>query len=142
MKIIKWNNEPILSDFWNNFFESEINHPANRRAFCSPATNIIEHENHFQLDLAVPGLNKEDFKIDIENNVLTVSSEKEEKNEESNNNYTRKEFVYGCFNRSFSLPKSINTESIEATYTNGILQIVLPKKEEEKAKAKREIAIA
>jgi HSP20 family protein len=142
MKIMKWHNEPNFVDLWNNFFENENYTPGFRKYCSAPAANIIEHEGDFQLDLAIPGMNKEDFKIDVENNLLTVSSEKQAQNEESEKNFTRKEFVYGCFSRSFTLPKSVDTENINAIYKNGILQIVLPKKEEEKTKVKREIAIA
>jgi len=141
MKIMRWNNEPILSDFWNSFFENEINQPVYRRQFSAPAANILEQDGEYHLELAVPGLSKEDFKIDVENNLLTVSSEKELQNEENGKNFTRKEFVYGSFSRSFTLPKSIDTDNINASYQNGILHIMLPKKEEEKAKAKRLIAI-
>jgi HSP20 family protein len=142
MKIMRWNNEPNLYDFWNDFFANDRSFPAYHKNYSAPAANITEHEGEFQLELAVPGMNKEDFKIDVENNLLTISSEKEMQNEEKDKNYTRREFVYGSFSRSFTLPKSVNSDSIEATYKNGILQIVLPKKEEEKVKVKKEIAIA
>jgi HSP20 family protein len=139
---MRWNNEPNFVDLWSNFFENETTTPGYRRYCSAPAANIVEHEGDFQLELAVPGMNKEDFKIDVENSLLTVSSEKQVQNEENDKNYTRKEFVYGCFSRSFTLPKSVDADNINATYKNGILQIVLPKREEEKAKVKREIAIA
>jgi HSP20 family protein len=141
MKIMKWHNEPNFIDLWNNFFENETYTPGFHRYCTAPAANIVEHEGDFQIDLAVPGMNKDDFKIDVENNLLTVSSEKQAQNEENDKNYTRKEFAYGSFSRSFTLPKSVNTDNINATYKNGILQIVLPKKEEEKVKVKREITI-
>lgn len=142
MKIMKWHNEPNFVDLWNNFFENETYTPGFRRYCSTPAANIVEQEGSFRLELAVPGMNKEDFKIDVENNLLTVSSEKQAQNEENEMNFTRKEFVYGSFSRSFTLPKSVDADSINATYKNGLLQIVLPKKEEEKTKVKREIAIA
>jgi HSP20 family protein len=114
-----------------------------RRNCAVPAANISETDNDFTIALAVPGLSKEDFKIEIENNLLTIFSEKKESKEENTENYTRKEFMVGSFSRSFTLPKSIDTEKIQAQYNNGILNVVLPKKEEEKnAKFKREIAIA
>ena len=142
MKILRWNNEPNYSDFWNNLFDNESHFPVYRHQCVAPAANIMEHENDFQLEIAVPGLNKEDFKIGIENSVLTISSEKQDENNENNKDYTRREFAYGNFSRSFTLPKSVNTDNINATYKNGILQIVLPKKEEDRTKIKREIAIA
>ena len=142
MKIMKWTNEPNFVDLWHNFFENEAYSPVFNRQYSAPATNIVEQESDFKLELAVPGMNKEDFKIDVENNLLTVSSEKQMEKEENDKNFTRKEFTYGAFSRSFTLPKSVDADNINATYLNGILQIVLPKKEEEKAKVKREIAIA
>ncbi len=139
---MRWHNEPNFVDLWNKLFENENTTPGFRRYCSTPAANITENEGDFQLELAVPGMNKEDFKIDVENNLLTVSSEKQTQNEENEKNITRKEFVYGCFSRSFTLPKSVDTDNINATYKNGILQVVLPKREEEKTKVKREIAIA
>lgn len=143
MKIVKWNNEPSFVDFFNNFFENETNNLGFRRNCSVPAANISETDADFTIALAVPGLSKEDFKIEIENNLLTIFSEKKESKEETTENYTRKEFVVGSFSRSFTLPKSIDSDKIQALYNNGILNVILPKKEEEKnAKLKREIAIA
>jgi HSP20 family protein len=139
---MRWNNEPNFVDLWHNFFENEAYTPGFRRYCTAPAANITELEGSFQLDLAVPGMSREDFKIDVENNLLTISSEKQAQNEENEKNFTRKEFVYGSFSRSFTLPKSVDADNINASYKDGILQIVLPKKEEEKTKIKREIAIA
>ena len=141
MKLIRLNNEPTFSDLLNSFFEND---PANlfSRNHCNvPATNIVENEKSYELELAVPGMNKEDFRIDIENNTLTISSEKNEEKEETTKNYTRKEFVYGSFSRSFVLPKNIDTEKIKAEYKNGVLCMALPKKEEDKTNLKRVIEI-
>jgi HSP20 family protein len=142
MKIMRWNNETNFVDIWNDLFENESNTPGFSRLYSAPAANIVEHEGEFQLDLAVPGMNKEDFKIGVENNLLTVSSEKQTQNEENGKNFTRKEFAYRSFSRSFTLPISVDADTINATYKNGILKIVIPKNEEEKVKVKREIAIA
>ncbi len=138
---MKWNPEPTFSGLMNSFFENELNLMSPQRFGYAPATNIVENENSFRLELSVPGMEKEDFKVDVENNVLTISAEKQEEKTEENKNFTRREFVYGNFSRSFVLPKSINADDIKAEYKNGILNIDLPKKEEEKAKAKKEIAI-
>lgn len=143
MKIVKWNNEPSFVDFFNNFFENETFNRNFHRNCSVPAANISETDNDFTIALAVPGLSKDDFKVEIENNLLTIYSEKSESKEENTDNFTRKEFVVGSFSRSFTLPKSVDSEKIQAQYNNGILNVVLPKKEEEKnAKLKREIAIA
>jgi HSP20 family protein len=132
---------PSLSDdFLRTSFLGDlldVNH------FCSaPAVNIIEKEEDFQIDVAAPGLSKNDFKINLENNVLTISSEKESKKEESEKNYSRKEFSYSSFSRSFTLSEHVDADKISASYQDGILHINLPKKEEAKAKPIREIAIA
>lgn len=141
MKLIRWNNEPNFSELMNSFFENENDNFFSKRHFNVPATNIVENENSFELELAVPGMKKEDFKIDVENNMLTISSEKQEEKEVNNKNYTRKEFVYGSFSRSFVLPKSIDPDKINAEYKNGVLCLNLPKKEEETLKVKKQIQI-
>lgn len=98
-----------------------------------PAVNIRENENEFTVEVAVPGMNKEDFKINVENNILTISSEKTIENEDSNDRYTRKEFSYQSFERSFNLPKDVvENDKITASYKNGELRITIPKKEEAK----------
>jgi len=106
-----------------------------------PAVNIIESKEDYRIDVAAPGLNKEDFKVNLENNVLTVSSEKEEKQEEDGK-VMRKEFSYYSFSRSFTLPLTVNAEKIRATHKDGILQVIIPKKEEAKEKPSREIKIS
>jgi HSP20 family protein len=106
-----------------------------------PAVNIIESKDDYRIDVAAPGLNKEDFKVNLENNVLTVSSEKEEKQEEDGK-VMRKEFSYYSFSRSFTLPLTVNAEKIRATHKDGILQVIIPKKEEAKEKPSREIKIS
>ena len=108
-----------------------------------PAVNIKETDTDFSLELAVPGKNKDDFSIEIDHNVLTISSETKTENEQKSENgrYTRKEFSYSSFRRAFTLPDSINSEAINATYENGVLNVVLPKKEEALPKPKRLIDI-
>ena len=107
-----------------------------------PAVNIHESENEFAVELAAPGMKKSDFKIEVENGVLTVSAEKESEMNEEKNNYTRKEFSYSSFKRSFTMPDSVNTEQISATYQDGVLTLGLPKKEESKAKPVKSIKVS
>ena len=107
-----------------------------------PAVNIVESKDDYRIDVAAPGLNKEDFKVNLENNVLTVSSEKEEKQEDKDEKVMRKEFSYYSFSRSFTLPLTVNAEKIRATHKDGILQVIIPKKEEAKEKPSREIKIS
>ncbi len=129
----------LVEEFFNGevfpkFFDAETQHSI-------PAVNIVENKDEYRIEVAAPGLNKEDFKINLENNVLTVSSEKEEKREEKDEKYMRKEFSYYSFNRSFTLPMTVDSEKIKATQKDGILQILIPKKEEARVKPMREIKI-
>ncbi len=109
-----------------------------------PAVNIIESDNEYQIEVAAPGMKKEDFKIDLDNNWLTISSEKKsEKKEEKKGNYTRREFSYQSFQRSFTIPEyEVDGDKISAKYCDGVLCINLPKREEAKPKPAREIKIS
>lgn len=98
----------------------------------SPSVNIVEQDNQYVMQLAAPGLEKSDFNIRIENDYLVISAEKKMEKEESGNDgkFTRREFNYSSFKRSFQLDDNINREAIGASYENGVLHITLPKKEE------------
>lgn len=104
-----------------------------------PAVNIKENAEDFELEIAAPGLKKDDFKVTVEEGVLTISCEKEEQSQEA---YLKREFGYGKFQRAFELGETINQEDINAKYENGILRLVLAKKEEAKPKPAKDIAIA
>jgi HSP20 family protein len=103
--------------------------------------NIKETDTSFGIELAAPGKKKEDFNIEIDHNVLTISSEEKTEKEETEGKYTRKEFSYSSFRRAFTLPETVNTENINATYENGVLHVALPKREEALPKPKRLIEI-
>lgn len=120
--------------FGNNWLDREIKQTL-------PAVNIKETKNDFNLEFASPGFSKKDFKIDLEENVLTVSAEKEKEKSEETDNFTKKEFSYNSFSRSFTLPKSVNAEKIDAKYNDGILKLSIPKKEEAKLLHKKEIKV-
>lgn len=107
-----------------------------------PKVNIKETADSFMIELAVPGLKKSDFKLDLDNQILTISTESKEENEHKEENYTRREFGYSAFKRTFTLPDSVNDEKINANYTDGILSVLLPKKEEAKQKPVRSIKIS
>ena len=107
-----------------------------------PAVNIKENENSFEILLAAPGLNKEDFSIEIDENILKISSEFKQNEEVKDEKFSRREFNFSSFKRAFTLPETINEDKIEASYVNGILQLVLPKKEEALPKEKRSIQIS
>jgi HSP20 family protein len=103
-----------------------------------PLANVSEKEDRFELELAVPGMKKDNFNISIEKNMLSISAENKtdntEERQDENVNYTRREFVYGSFCRSFTLPESVDREKISAEYTDGILKLILPKSEKETLK--------
>lgn len=109
-----------------------------------PAVNVSESNDAFKIEVAAPGMKKNDFKIDLDNNLLVISSEKEEKNEEvdKEGSFHRKEFSYQSFKRSFSLPlHAVDHEKITANYSDGILHIEIPKKEEAKLKPVKQIKV-
>lgn len=97
-----------------------------------PAVNIREDENNYILELAVPGMDKKDLKIDIAEDVLTISSEQKNEYEDKQDGYTRKEFSYSSFVRSFYIPENVNADKIDANYKDGILTVSFPKQEEMK----------
>jgi HSP20 family protein len=107
-----------------------------------PSVNITENEKAFNIELAAPGLEKKDFKIEVENDVLTISSEKEKEEKEEKKNYRRREYSYQSFSRSFDLPENSLADKIDAHYENGILKLTLPKKEITVSKPKKEIKVA
>ena len=109
-----------------------------------PAVNIIEFENQFEIDLAIPGKKKEDFSLEVDEDILIIDfTEKNETNEdEEKGKFTRKEFNYNSFRRTFSIPENVNQEDIKVSYVDGILKFELPKKVEEPQKEKRRLSIA
>jgi len=147
MTLIRRSNSlfPSVPSFFDDFFTRDLFDWSNTNmgyGSSLPAVNIKEDENNFEVEVAVPGMNKDDFKIELENNVLTVSTEKEENTASDESNYKRREFRYTSFSRSFSLPESIvDGEKVKAKYTDGVLHIMLPKREEAKPKPVRTIKI-
>jgi HSP20 family protein len=126
---------PFFDDFfkpWTQWFDDG---GLMTRTALVPAVNIKENGDHYTVSLAAPGLKKDDFKIDVDGNMLTISSEKEESKEEKDEKFTRKEYSFSSFTRSFTLPEDVKPESIDARYDNGELKIVLPRKEEAKKTA-------
>jgi len=118
----------VFDDFfkpWNEWFDNDLT----GRAMKMPPVNITEQKEEYMVSLAAPGLKKEDFKIAVDGNMLTISSEKEENKEEKDKKFTRKEYSYSSFSRSFTLPEEINQGKIEAKYEDGVLKISLPRKE-------------
>jgi HSP20 family protein len=137
---------PTWSNFFNDFFDKDALNWSNKHFSNTnttlPAVNIKEDDNGFEVEMAVPGMTKKDFKINLENNMLCISSEKKMEDEKKDGNYSRKEFSYQSFSRSFSIPDSADDGKINARYENGILFINIPKKEEAKPKPPRMIDIS
>lgn len=120
----------VFDDFfrpWNEWFDA--NNSFFGKVMNVPAVNIVEMKDQYEVALAVPGMKKDDFKIDIDGNMLTITSEKEEKIEEKERKFTRKEYSYSSFSRTFTLPEAVNKDKIEARYEDGVLKIALPYKE-------------
>jgi HSP20 family protein len=120
----------IIKDFFNPWNDIVPTASIWGSTMNIPAVNIKETDKMYTIHLAAPGLNKKDFVIRIENNTLSISCEKETQPEESDEQYSRREYNFSSFNRNFSLPEEVNSNNIEATYDNGMLTLMLPKKEE------------
>ena len=127
---MRFAHDPVMRMLLSNFMNQE--HETERKCQWVPATNITENDQAFQLEIAAPGFSKEDFRINLEKDVLTISSEKE-KNEKSDEMkeqaFRMREFNHRSFSRSFTLPEAIDKDAIKAEYLNGILTITLPKME-------------
>jgi len=138
-------NLPSLSSWVDDVFENGIG-----TGFLSnfntgitlPAVNIRENADDYTLELAIPGMKKSDFNIDVDNKILSISSEIETKEESEEENYTRREFGYSSFKRTFAMPDTVNSEKVSANYEDGILRINLPKRDEAKEKPSRRIEIS
>lgn len=146
MSLIKFrNNSPIVDPFHNlldEFFGHDFfERPAVAMRSKMPAANINETENGYEVQLAAPGMKKADFDISVNDQVLTIRSESKSEKEESKNKYSVREFNYSTFSRSFYLPESADAENISATYTDGILAVNIPKKQEVAQNNNRKIEV-
>lgn len=144
MSLIKNNNRQFpVRNFLSEFFDTEkfFSDRFNANEWI-PAVNVCDNEKDYAIEIAAPGMKKEDFKINVENGVLNISAEREENKEEQNKNYTRREFTYNSFSRSFTLPENASEDNISAKYENGLLKLSLEKKMLAAAPAKKEVAVA
>lgn len=152
MTLIKWkkpsengqtNNQLIYNSPFVGLMENLFSDDFLRKEYASfvPAANVSEEVDKFNLELSAPGFEKSDFKIVLNKGTLTISGEHKTEKETTEKNYTRKEYNFGSFQRSFTLPEEVNEEHIDAKYENGILKLVLPKKES-KIPTTKEITIS
>ncbi|GEP96994.1 Hsp20/alpha crystallin family protein [Chitinophaga cymbidii] len=134
----------LLPAFWDELFPGwlDFNGKKNTPFLTVPAVNISEEKDHFKITLAAPGLKKEDFNINVTGSLLTISAETTSSREEKGKKFTRQEYNYSSFSRSFDLPESVLSDKIDAAYADGVLLLTLPKKEEAlKATADRQITV-
>jgi HSP20 family protein len=144
MSLVKRSEWPLLgngswlSDFFDNekFFDSDL-----LRNRMLPAVNVKETEKNYEIEVVAPGRSKKDFKISAENGVLTISSEQKEEKEEKEKEYTRREFSYSSFTRSFTLPENANEDEVKANYADGILKLEVAKKVVGQSKTKKAIEV-
>lgn len=144
MNLLRYQNP--FPELFDRFFDDSIDSWSNKNFSSTgttlPKVNIKENNDAFEVEVAVPGFSKKDFNIKVENGVLTVSSEKKEENiQKEGEQYSRKEFSYQSFTRTFTLPELVNGDKISAKYNNGILIVNIPKKEEAKPKPPKQIKI-
>jgi HSP20 family protein len=147
MSLTKWNNGHSMTNFFDDFFTRDLlnwglanNSNTNTTI---PAVNIKETADTFEVEMAAPGMMKEDFKVELDGNTLTISSEMQnEKEVKEGERFTRREFSYQSFQRTFTLPRNVvDVEQINARYENGVLHLLIPKREEAKQKPPRMIEI-
>lgn len=132
-----WIDEVINKNFGTEFM-SNFN-----TGMTLPAVNVLDTANDYLVEMAVPGLKKSDFNISVDNLLLSISAEvKSEYENIDNENYTRREFGYSSFKRTFTLPESVETDKISAKYDDGILKVTLPKREEAKKKPLKNIKVS
>lgn len=150
MSIVKSNNGRLsnysIPSIWDDFLNRDVFNWGSNYAYTGtsmPAVNIRETAESFHVEMAAPGMEKKDFKIELDGQTLTISSEKRDQQEKEGELYNRKEFSYRSFYRTFHLPKDVvDADKIQAKYENGLLQLEIPKKEEAKQKPARLIDIS
>ena len=139
MRIVKYNNNNVFPSLINEFFNDDFGMNFINRSHSVPSVNSLENNDSFEIDLAVPGMKKEDFTIELNDKVLVISSETS--NTIENDKMRLNEFNFSSFHRSFRVPDSVDQEKIKANYKNGILKIKLPKRKESISKPNRVINI-
>ena len=139
MRIVKYNNNNVFPSLINEFFNDDFGMNFLNRSHSVPSVNSLENNDSFEIDLAVPGMKKEDFTIELNDKVLVISSETS--NTMENDKMRLNEFNFSSFQRSFRVPDSVDLDKIKANYKNGVLKIKLPKRKESISKPNRVINI-
>ena len=139
MRIVKYNNNNVFPSLINEFFNDDFGMNFLNRSHSVPSVNSVENNDSFEIDLAVPGMKKEDFTIELNDKVLVISSETS--NTMENDKMRLNEFNFSSFQRSFRVPDSVDLDKIKASYKNGILKIKLPKRKESISRPNRVINI-
>jgi len=136
-------NRNFVPAYWDDFFNDRFyrNFHTATSQNPTPAVNVVEEDQAFKIEMAVPGVSRKDFHIEVEDDVLTISTEKKESKKDQQSNYLRREFNYQSFKRSFQLPETVDQDSIQATHESGILSVILSKKEEVLQKAPKQIEV-
>jgi HSP20 family protein len=140
MNIIR-KTTPWFPSLFDEFFTRDFGIDLAPKTPQTPAVNITEKENAFHLELVAPGKEKKDFDVELEEDILSISTNSDSETVEDNTQFTRREFDYASFNRSFRIPETIDTKNIKANYKNGLLSIVLPKRKEAIPEPKKQIEI-
>ncbi|GGA82248.1 Hsp20/alpha crystallin family protein [Puia dinghuensis] len=133
----------IFHDFfkpWDRWFDTEGG-TLGQTMMTVPAVNIVERQDHYEISLAAPGMKKDDFNVDVEGNLLTISAESSQQKQDSNERHTRREFSFTSFSRAFTMPEGVVKDKIDASYENGLLKLTLPKTEEAKKMASKHINV-
>ena len=140
MRIVKYNNNNVFPSLMNEFFNDDLRMNFFNRRHSVPSVNSVENNDSFEIDLAVPGMKKDDFTIELNDKILVISSDKS--NHDQNERTRLNEFNYSSFQRSFRVPESVEFDKIKANYKNGILKIKLPKRKDSITKPNRVIDIS
>ena len=141
MNLIRRTSNPLFPSLLDEFFGSDTPFSGLSSPSHVPSVNISETDTNFELALAAPGKTRKDFNVELDDHVLTVSSESKHEDESKTDQYTKREFRYDNFQRSFRLPETVDTSGIKAKYDNGILTITLPKHDEAIPEPKKQIEI-
>lgn len=149
MSLLKKRKEGLFPSNLSDIFEDRFFRPYFpsfremwEEGITVPPANLVEGKNEFRIDLSAPGFSKEDFNVEMQEGALVISAEKQEETEREDENYKRREFSYNTFTRSFILPENVREDQINAKYENGMLRVVIPKKEMQATSTKKEIMVA